>query len=96
MACSCCVPMNGARGRSRWRGPLARLGGWGVPIVTLALIPKCPGCVAAYVLLFTGVGVSLPVAAAARTTLFALCITVLTVLTWRAVRRVSARRTLPE
>src|SRR4051812_20414509 len=42
--------------RTPWRRRVAMLVQWAVPLTTLALIPKCPLCVAAYVLLFTGVG----------------------------------------
>ena len=45
--------------RSRWLG-VAR---WLAPTVTLALLPKCPACLAAYIAIGTGVSVSLPVAA---------------------------------
>ena len=36
-------------------------------------MPKCPLCVAAYVAIFTGIGLSLPVANFVRTTLIVLC-----------------------
>lgn len=55
---------------SRSRAALA----WALPITTLALIPKCPACIAAYLLLFTGIGVSLPVAGAIRNALITLCV----------------------
>jgi hypothetical protein len=46
---------------------------WLVPGALLALMPKCPVCLAGYLALATGVGVSLPVAQALRFTLMALC-----------------------
>lgn len=45
---------------------------WVIPVATFAIIPKCPACVAAYVMLFTGIGLSFPAATALRWTLIAL------------------------
>lgn len=47
---------------------------WLVPSVTLLLIPKCPLCLAAYVAIFTGIGLSVPVATYLRITLLVICI----------------------
>lgn len=69
---------------------IAALVQWAVPIVALVLIPKCPACVAGYVLFFTGIGLSLSTAAAARWTLIALSITALVYLIARTTRRAIA------
>jgi hypothetical protein len=80
------------------RRPASRLrrggevAGWIIPGVTLALIPKCPVCVAAYVALATGVGISLPAAAYLRMTLVVLCLTSLVFIAARRLRNFIARR----
>lgn len=79
----CC---GGAR-RESARGPLRRVlhgAGWFLPSALLAVMPKCPVCLAAYVAMATGLGLSLPVAAALRTCLIVLCVGSLT---WMICRR---------
>jgi len=67
------------------------MAGWIVPGVTLALLPKCPVCVAAYVALFTGIGISLPAAAWLRAVLAGLCVGALVFLAVRRVRSCGRR-----
>jgi hypothetical protein len=71
----------------RWLRGIGAAMEWALPITTLALIPKCPGCVAAYVLLFTGIGLSLPAAATVRWTIIALSVAALAYLILRIARR---------
>jgi hypothetical protein len=59
------------------------------PALILSFIPKCPGCIAAYIALTTGVGVSFTTAAFIRDALLAICITSLV---YWAARTLSAFR----
>lgn len=90
---ACCCPRGDEPRRTRsdlppWRRRVGSVVKWGFPALTLALVPKCPACVAGYVLLFTGVGISLPAAAAVRWALIALCVGVLAWSMFRSARRI--------
>lgn len=61
--------------------------GWLLPTTMLALMPKCPVCVAAYVAMFTGFGLSVAVATWLRSGMIALCVGLLMWMAWRLVRR---------
>jgi hypothetical protein len=47
---------------------------WAIPATILALMPKCPVCLAAYVAVWTGVGLTLSTASYLRTALLAVCV----------------------
>ena len=66
--------------------------GWIAPSVGLALIPKCPACVAAYVAAITGAGISIPMAARLRMGLLILCTGALVVVAARAGARLLKAR----
>jgi len=68
------------------------LAGWIIPSATLALVPKCPACVAAYVAVATGIGISLLTATYLRTMVLALCVGLLVFITARRLRSLLARR----
>ena len=61
--------------------------GWIVPGVGLALIPKCPICVAGYVAALTGLGISIPMAGRLRWGLIVLCVVALVVVAARPAIR---------
>ena len=78
----------GLLGRA-WRGIQ-----WLFPATLLVLMPKCPMCVAAYVALFTGVGVSVSTARWIQIVMLLLCLISLAYLAARFWRRRSKARGL--
>lgn len=64
---------------------------WAIPLTTLALIPKCPACIAGYVLLFTGLGLSLPAANVVRITIIALCAVAIVLLITKSILSMGQR-----
>ena len=61
---------------------------WVVPAALLALMPKCPLCLAGYIALATGVGLSFTVASWLRLGLIILCVAALV---WLAVKAIRVR-----
>lgn len=62
---------------------------WMGPGIILALMPKCPMCLAGYIALWTGIGLSTPAAARLRTTLIVLCTVSLLILAARHAQRLA-------
>ena len=79
----CCC----SQGRSGAAARVAEVSGWAASGALLVLMPKCPACLAGYVLLFTGVGLSFPAATAVRWSLIGLCVAIMVALGARTVLR---------
>jgi hypothetical protein len=77
---ACCRP--GATVARRCAGAA----GWALPASALALLPKCPACVAAYVAAGTGIGISASTASYLRTVAIILCVASLLYVAAKAVR----------
>jgi len=92
---NCCH--NASGGDSRQSASHKRRGfefaGWVVPSAILALLPKCPVCVAMYVALFSGVGISLTSAAFLRTSLLIVCAAALFSLALHRIYRLTLAKT---
>jgi hypothetical protein len=73
---ACC---NAASGRKTptWARRVRAVFAWALPSVLLALVPKCPACLAAHVALWTGLGLSLSTATYLRWALLLVCIAAL-------------------
>jgi hypothetical protein len=69
------------------------IAGWVLPSATLVLLPKCPACVAAYIAVLSGLGVSVATAAYVRTSLLILCVTAVAWLALKHLRRLAGGRT---
>ena len=73
--------------RPRRGGRSLEAAGWVVPGTLLALMPKCPVCLAAYVAVGTGVGLSVTAAGYLRLFLVAVCAVSLVFVAVRRGRR---------
>ncbi len=63
---------------------------WVLPSAVLALVPKCPACLAAHVTLWTGLGLSLSTATCLRWVLLLLCVASLLFLILKRQDRIGA------
>jgi hypothetical protein len=83
--CCCAAPSPLPRSNP-WRRGL-EVAEWAIPGALLALMPKCPVCLAAYVALGTGIGLSITVASYLRVVLLVACIASLSYLVATRARR---------
>jgi hypothetical protein len=60
---------------------------WFIPSAALVLMPKCPACVAAYITLWSGIGLSLSEATYVRWLLLIICVSSLLFLIVRRLDR---------
>jgi hypothetical protein len=68
---------------------------WLFPAMLLVLIPKCPMCVAAYVAMFSGIGITISTARWIQILMLMFCLTSLAYLAIRHWRRRSKSRGFP-
>ena len=67
------------------RGRCVRVIQWSTPGVILALLPKCQLCIAAYIAIGTGIGISVSTAAYIRLGLLGVCLVALFFLVTRSL-----------
>jgi AhpD family alkylhydroperoxidase len=70
---SACCNASGRKAPT-WARRAREILAWALPSVVLALVPKCPACLAAHVALWTGLGLSLSTATYLRWALLLVCI----------------------
>ena len=68
---------------------------WSVPTLILALLPKCPVCLAAYVAMGTGISLSVSSAALLKTLLLIGCVAMLVFVFVGTLRSTHMFRSLP-
>lgn len=69
--------------------------GFSLPTLVLALMPKCPACLAAYVALGTGISLSVAAASLLRTSLIGVCVAIPVLLLASTLRTLPMNRLLP-
>jgi hypothetical protein len=85
----------GQNGRDRLPRSVWRRIQWIFPAAMLAVMPKCPICLAAYIALFTGVGVSVSTARWIQILMLVLCVGSLTYFAARFCRWLARARAGP-
>jgi hypothetical protein len=87
---SACCNAASDRQTPTWMRRVRETLAWIIPSAILALAPKCPACLAAYVTLWTGVGLSLSTATNLRWALLLLCVASLLFLIVQRIDRIEA------
>jgi hypothetical protein len=86
----CCAGPESAQRRFARR--LTEAAGWVLPGVIVTLLPKCPACLAAWLVLSTGIGLSAPAAGRLRLLLLIVSLVPTLYLTAKVVVRVQRSR----
>jgi hypothetical protein len=73
-----------------WGRRVREVFAWVLPSALLALVPKCPACLAAYVALWTGLGLSISTATWLRWALLLVCVASLIFLLVKRLARIGA------
>ena len=87
---SACCDAASDRKTPRWVRRVREIFAWGLPSALLVLVPKCPACLAAHVMLWTGLGLSLSAATYLRWVLLILCVASLLFLIVKRLNRIRA------
>jgi high-affinity Fe2+/Pb2+ permease len=87
---SACCDAASDRKTPRWARRVREIFAWVLPSALLVLAPKCPACLAAYVMLWTGLGLSLAAATYLRGVWLFLCAASLLFLIVKRLDRIRA------
>jgi hypothetical protein len=87
---SACCDAASSRMTPTWVRRVREILAWVLPSAMLVFMPKCPVCLAAYVMLWTGLGLSLSTATYLRWALLLLCVASLLGLIVKRIDRVGA------
>ena len=85
---SSCCDTAGDRETPTWVRRVRAIFAWALPSAILVLVPKCPACLATYVMLWTGLGLSLATATYMRWVLLFLCVASLLFLIVKSLNRI--------
>ena len=85
MKSCCCQKKSSATQPKTWLRRAREVAGWIIPGALLALMPKCPMCLAAYIALFSGATISCTSAHILMRTVTVLCISTLALCVVRRV-----------